>query len=174
MKYQDINAKIIDNWCDSGWIWGKAITHEEYIDALNGKWNVYLTPSKFVPHEWFGNIKGKEMPELVYLFNAMVFRREGKNKELKETLNKLKADYNESWHAWSILADFCADECNYDEAIKCYEKSFELQAKPRYSDPLESVAHIYEITGQYEKAASTYKRIIELLAEDWNITLHAV
>ena len=61
MKYQDINAKIIDNWCDSGWIWGKAITHEEYIDALNGKWNVYLTPSKFVPHEWFGNIKGKEI-----------------------------------------------------------------------------------------------------------------
>jgi len=119
------------------------------------------------------NIKGKEMPELVYLFNATVFRREGKNKELKETLNKLKADYNESWHAWSILADFCADECNYDEAIKCYEKSFELQAKPRYSDPLESVAHIYEITGQYEKAASTYKRIIELLAEDWNISFGA-
>ena len=22
--------KLLDSWCDSGWEWGKSITHEEY------------------------------------------------------------------------------------------------------------------------------------------------
>lgn len=61
MSYQDINAKTIDKWCEEGWEWGKAISHEEYVNAQNGKWNVFLTPTKPVPHEWFGELKGKKL-----------------------------------------------------------------------------------------------------------------
>ena len=59
MNYQNFNAKTIDSWCDSGWEWGKSITHEEYENAKKGKGNVLLTPTKYVPHEWFGELKGK-------------------------------------------------------------------------------------------------------------------
>ena len=61
MNYQDFNAITIDSWCDSGWEWGKAITHEEYVNAKNGNWNVLLTPTKYVPQEWFGELKGKKL-----------------------------------------------------------------------------------------------------------------
>ena len=62
MSYQNINASIIDKWIkEEDWEWGKAISHEEYIKALNGDWNVKLTPVKFVPHEWLGNLKGKKL-----------------------------------------------------------------------------------------------------------------
>lgn len=61
MNYQDINAKTIDSWCENGWQWGKAITQEEYRKALNGEWDVFLTPTKAVPHDWFGNLKGKKI-----------------------------------------------------------------------------------------------------------------
>lgn len=61
MNYQDINAETINSWCKSGWQWGHAISHEEYINALRGTWNVVLTPTKPVPHEWFGNLKGKKI-----------------------------------------------------------------------------------------------------------------
>lgn len=61
MKYQDVNAQIIDRWCESGWEWGRIISHEQYVDALNGKWDVVLTPTKNVPHEWFGDLKGKKV-----------------------------------------------------------------------------------------------------------------
>lgn len=50
MDYQTANAKIIDSWCQDGWEWGKAISHEEYEKALRGEWGVYLTPAKLVPH----------------------------------------------------------------------------------------------------------------------------
>lgn len=61
MDYQKINAEIINRWCKEGWQWGKPISHETYQKALQGEWNVYLTPTKVVPHEWFGDLKGKKV-----------------------------------------------------------------------------------------------------------------
>lgn len=60
-KYQDINAKTIDGWIEEGWRWGQAISHEEYVDACNGKWELLLTPTVFVPKFWFGELKGKKV-----------------------------------------------------------------------------------------------------------------
>ena len=61
MSYQDINAETIDRWVEEGWEWGIPISHEDYAKAANGEWDVKLTPSKFVPHEWFGDLKGKKI-----------------------------------------------------------------------------------------------------------------
>lgn len=61
MNYQDINAKTIDKWCDEGWEWGQPISHEEYLEAVNGKLKLYLTPTKFVPEAWYGELKGKHI-----------------------------------------------------------------------------------------------------------------
>ena len=61
MDYQDINAEMIDRWIDEGWKWGIPISHEEYLKALEGDWNVFLTPTRYVPKEWFGDLKGKKV-----------------------------------------------------------------------------------------------------------------
>ena len=61
MNYQDIHAKTIDRWVEEGWEWGVPITHEAYVDALAGNWDVVLTPTKAVPHSWFGQLKGKKV-----------------------------------------------------------------------------------------------------------------
>ncbi len=59
--YADINSETIDRWVEEGWEWGKAISHEEYVEAQKGNWDVGLTPTKKVPHEWFGDLKGKRV-----------------------------------------------------------------------------------------------------------------
>lgn len=61
MQYQNINAQSIDRWIDEGWKWGIPISHEDYEKALSGEWDVLLTPTKFVPHRWFGDLKGKKV-----------------------------------------------------------------------------------------------------------------
>lgn len=61
MEYQDINAATIDRWIEEGWEWGQPIDHETYVKALEGEWDVVLTPTKPVPHEWFGDLKGKKV-----------------------------------------------------------------------------------------------------------------
>ena len=61
MDYQDINAKTIDRWIEEGWEWGKPVSREKYAAALKGVWDVLLTPTRPVPHNWFGNLKGKKV-----------------------------------------------------------------------------------------------------------------
>lgn len=61
MDYTEINSKTIDRWVDGGWEWGQLISHDEYAAALEGRWDVKLTPTKFVPHEWFGKLRGKKL-----------------------------------------------------------------------------------------------------------------
>ena len=115
-------------------------------------------------------IRTLEKPELLFVFDAMILRRQGKVSEAENLLNDMVKQFPNSWYTWAIVADFKADDCKYDEAISCYEKSFELQEKPRFTDSLEAIAHINEIKGEYQKSISTYHRIIDLLKTDWNVT----
>lgn len=61
MDYQDINAATIDRWIEEGWEWGIPVTHEIYVKAKQGIWDVLLTPTKPVPHAWLGNLRGKKL-----------------------------------------------------------------------------------------------------------------
>ena len=60
-SYQDINADTIDRWIREGWEWGKPISHECFDRAKNRDWDVLLTPTKPVPREWLGELKGKRI-----------------------------------------------------------------------------------------------------------------
>lgn len=61
MNYQQINSETISRWCREGWEWGQPISHEEFEKAQAGQWGVYLTPTKFVPKRWFGELKNKKV-----------------------------------------------------------------------------------------------------------------
>ena len=61
MDYQKLNAETIDRWVKEGWEWGKPIDHATFAAAQNGIWNIGLTPTKPIPHEWFGELKGKKV-----------------------------------------------------------------------------------------------------------------
>ena len=61
MGYQEINGKTIDRWCEEGWEWGRPISHEVFQQAQKGRWEVLLTPTKPVPHSWFGELSGKRV-----------------------------------------------------------------------------------------------------------------
>ena len=60
-EYQDINAAMIDRWVEEGWEWGRPLSHESFERAKRGDWDVLLTPTKAVPHAWFGELKGKRI-----------------------------------------------------------------------------------------------------------------
>lgn len=61
LNYQAVNAETIDRWIEEGWEWGVPITHETYEAARGGEWDVLLTPTKPVPHAWFGDLRGKRV-----------------------------------------------------------------------------------------------------------------
>ena len=61
MTYQDVNANTIDRWVKEGWRWGVPVDHDTVENARRGVWDVLLTPTKPVPHDWLGDLKGKRL-----------------------------------------------------------------------------------------------------------------
>lgn len=60
-NYTEINSKTWDQWSKNGCEWAVPISHEEYLNAEAGNWGVYLTPTRFVPKEWFLLFKGSKL-----------------------------------------------------------------------------------------------------------------
>lgn len=60
-NYAEINSRTWDRWAESGCDWSIPISHEEYVNALKGEWGVYLTPTRYVPKEWFLPLRGAKM-----------------------------------------------------------------------------------------------------------------
>lgn len=61
MDYTKINSETIDRWVEEGWEWGQPISHEVYQRALEGEWELLLTPTRPVPQEWIGDVKGAKV-----------------------------------------------------------------------------------------------------------------
>ena len=68
-------------------------------------------------------------------------------------------------------AQYYVRKCDYRKAISLYEESFAKETRrPRFTDELDAIADIYEIMGDYQAAAKTCDRIIDLLRSEWGMT----
>jgi tetratricopeptide (TPR) repeat protein len=65
-------------------------------------------------------------------------------------------------------AQYYAKKCEYEKAIEFYERSWDTEKKPRYTDALQGIAVIYEILGDKQRALKTYDRMIDCIKNDWN------
>ena len=60
-KYTLLNAAAIDSWNAAGWEWGVPTEHDAFLRAKDGDWQVLLTPTKFVPRDWFPKLAGSRV-----------------------------------------------------------------------------------------------------------------
>ena len=86
-------------------------------------------------------------------------------------IEKLVAAHEGEFACLFEAAQYYAGKCDYEKAIAYYERSFENEPRrPRFQDELQGIADIYQIMGDYRKAAETYDRIIDLLENEWGLT----
>jgi SAM-dependent methyltransferase len=60
-NYTEINANTWDIWAANDCEWSRPVSHEAYISAKAGQWDVYLAASKTVPKEWFLPFEGARL-----------------------------------------------------------------------------------------------------------------
>ena len=88
------------------------------------------------------------------------------NTKLDPLIKAFKGD----WLKHSIKADEYAKIGDYNNAIIEYKISYDLQPSPKYLDALECIAQIYEIKSETKLSKEYYKKIVNNLDTEWDIT----
>ena len=83
---------------------------------------------------------------------------------------KLVEDNPDNFDVLMEVANRFAFHSEDEKAISIYEMAHEKAPKPRYTDMLASIAWLNRKMGKKEAAIDAYKRELELLKDEWNIT----
>lgn len=76
----------------------------------------------------------------------------------------------DNYLAYFSFADELANFARYDDAIKYYKQSFDMQKSPRKIDALISMFQIYEIQKNYREALKAIRLILYVYEQDYGIT----
>lgn len=155
-SYQDINKETIDKWIEEGWEWAKSISHEEYIDAKNGNWNVLLTPTVPVPHEWIDNIKDKKILGLASgggqqmpIFNALGAKCSVIDYSSKQIESEYKVAKREGYTIEAIEGDM-------SKKLPFNDETFDIVFHPVSNCYVEDVQHIFNEAYRVLKKGGTF------------------
>ena len=108
------------------------------------------------------------MAEAYRAYIALARFNEPEADRIMEELGKTKGD--DDTYLFEA-AQYYARKCDYQKAIGFYERAFSQDPRrPRFTDALMGIQEIYEIQGEYGKAAETCDRIIDLLENEWGMT----
>jgi len=106
------------------------------------------------------------------VYEAAIALAEYDEKKADAIIENAFAEHSEEPGFLFEAAQYYARKCDYENAVKYYEADWasEENNKPRFIDALSGISTIYEITGQYRKAAETQMRILKALQEEWGLS----
>lgn len=144
MNYTEVNAKAIDSWVDSGWIWGIPISHEQFIEALKGNWSMLLTPTKPVPREWYPELSGKKVLGLaagggqqIPIFAALGAECTLLDYSQKQVDSDLLVAQREGYQIHAVRGDMT-------QPLPFADESFDLVFHPVSNCYIEDVQHVWK------------------------------
>ncbi len=104
------------------------------------------------------------------MYLGQISRAEGDLPGAMAWFERMTAREPENWLVWADYADELAKLGRFREALENQLKAMPLRKSPRFVDPEESAAQLYEILGDNASAAGMHRRIMEIMRDDWNVT----
>ncbi len=115
-------------------------------------------------------------PFMIPVYEAAIALAAFDEDEADNIMEKALRDFPEEKDLLFEAAQYYARKCDYITAIKYYEDYYAADEdnKPRFTDALEGISMIYEILGDYQKAAETQERILVALKTEWGFSEETV
>ena len=120
----------------------------QYLDHYAKRDRTYRTPMYRGMIEWFA---GNREEAFVIWF-------------------QMEADYPENWCVYQNIGDFLVRSERYNEAIRYYRKALGTMSPPRWCDPIESIAQVYELMGDIPAAIAAWREELNLFETEWEFT----
>lgn len=87
----------------------------------------------------------------------------------KEMWEALEREYAQNWSVQHDVGDFEMLSGDYKAAKENYRRAIALLETPRYTDPVDSLAKVCEMDGDYAGAIEARNLQLDILRKDWNV-----
>jgi len=104
------------------------------------------------------------------LYLGKIAWADGRRTDAFSLWNKMEMQYPNEWCVYHNIADYLTRAGDCEKAEGYYRKALEVQAVPRYVDPIEALAQLYERMGRFSEAISTLREELEIFDKEWNFT----
>ena len=130
-----------------------------------------IDDGRFKEAKYYVNIAKSQTQDKIYEFYDLYIReKETSFNELSDSYLELASKYYDDSRIIYNIANRFSLNGKYENAISLWEKAFDCQAKPRYTDYHEAMALCYILMGDKDNAIKMYNAELELLKDEWNIT----
>lgn len=103
-------------------------------------------------------------------YRAKIAWLRGEREKAMEIWEEMCREFPDDWMAWAKRGDSLAAGGEYELAARCYEEAKKHQSAPRFTDPQEALAQLYERLGDIPAAIASLEEEIEIMRTDWNTT----
>lgn len=106
----------------------------------------------------------------VPLYRGMIEWQDGNREAAFAIWAQMEKDFPNDWCVYHNIADYLVRSGRANEAYTYYRKALDIQKAPRYVDPIEALAQLYEMQGDYAGSIAAWKEELELFDKEWNFT----
>ena len=106
-------------------------------------------------------------------YAILIDEKRGGFESVKDRYLALVQNHAKDWRVLFSVANALSQNGAYALAIPIWEKAFDAQEKPRYTDYYESIAQCHILLGQKKEAIQAYKKVLQILKEEWQIRFGA-
>ena len=152
--YEEFMSRNPDSWHGVMWLIDQLIDDYRFEEA-----EYWLEKFEKIHNSW-----------RIPLYRGKLSWHRGDREEAYRIWEQLCEEYPAQWNVYDTQADYLARDGRYEEAIRLHRKALEVGQAPRYVDPLESIAQICEIQGDYAGAIGALEEELQLFAREWNFT----
>lgn len=104
------------------------------------------------------------------LYRGKIAWKAGDREEAFRIWSEMERDFPEEWCVYHNIADHMTRAGMYEEAERYYCKAIDVQKAPRYTDPFDALAQLYERMGHFDCAIKALHEELEVFDKEWNFT----
>lgn len=106
----------------------------------------------------------------VPLYRGMIAWQAANREEAFRIWTEMEHNFPDEWCVYHNIADYMTRSGEYTQAEKYYRKAIDIQNAPRFADPFDALAQLYERTGRYDDAIATLQEELEVFDKEWHFT----
>ena len=104
------------------------------------------------------------------LYRGLIAWFAGNREDAFAVWSRMEQDFPDNWCVYQNIGDFLVRSERYAEAIPYYRRALNVMERPRWYNPIESIAQVYELMGDIPAAVAAWKEELTMFETEWDFT----